>query len=163
MSVYVCVYVYRMYCIIYWSTNSEISNLKLGQMNDAIWNVLINDRVRATVELRVQFECACHLLGYSGSMRGSFGCSSNFFHTTLHISRTRAFSPSSNENGVLCDRSFSSCSRTSSICKARITASGRPDDKSFSAVVLDDVVATGAVRFAALAGTEVFAPVSSSN
>lgn len=69
---------------------------------------------------------------YSGSsVVGPFGLASSLRQTTLHISRTSAFSPSSIWSMALPVRwpnlSRSSCSLTSKTCRARTTASGRPD------------------------------------
>lgn len=75
----------------------------------------------------------------SGSMLGPFGFSSNLRQTTLHISRSKAFSPSSICSGDIEElpaRSRSSCSRTSRICKARTTASGRPENISLELVLV---------------------------
>lgn len=93
---------------------------------------------------------------YIGSIPDPLGLSSNLRQTTLHISRTSAFSPSSiwsEDNAppsvfalpptpfvdkisvptpftvlapLVVVLSLSSCSRTSKICSARTTASGRP-------------------------------------
>lgn len=71
---------------------------------------------------------------YKGSrVTGPLEHPSNLRHTTLHISLTRAFSPASicsispDPPFNTCRRSRSNCSRTSSTCSARTTASGRPD------------------------------------
>lgn len=105
-------------------------------------------------------------LFYIGSNPDPFGLSSSLRHTTLHISRTNAFSPSSMCSvvkapitpvfappptpfvtklsvptpfavavPVVVVLSLSSCSRTSKICSARTTASGRPTVVGSAAVI----------------------------
>lgn len=87
-------------------------------------------------------------------MLGPLGFSSNLRQTTLHISRSNAFSPSSICSGDIDElpaRSRSNCSRTSSICNARTTASGRPEKISLELVlVLMFVVLVPLLLFAAL-------------
>lgn len=83
--------------------------------------------------------CAIPFVIQIGSMLGPLGFSSNLRQTTLHISRSNAFSPSSICSGEIDElpaRSRSNCSRTSRIWSARTTASGRPEKISLELVLV---------------------------